>query len=89
MTDKTADGSANSVLLTKLADEFAARYRAGQRPSLRSTSTVTPTWRTRFVSCSRPWSRSSRSRTTTSNPPSPRLLRRLRVPAARRFSHPP
>ena len=27
-------GSANYVLLTQLADEFAARYRAGERPSL-------------------------------------------------------
>ncbi len=34
MSDKTSDSSANYVLLTKLADEFAARYRAGERPSL-------------------------------------------------------
>src|SRR5262249_33292770 len=27
-------GSSNYVLLTRLADEFAARYRAGERPSL-------------------------------------------------------
>src|SRR5437868_6806203 len=29
-----ADESANYILLTRLADEFAARYRAGERPSL-------------------------------------------------------
>ena len=29
-----ADNSANYILLTRLADEFAARYRAGQRPPL-------------------------------------------------------
>ena len=34
MSDKTSDSSANYVLLTRLADEFAARYRAGERPSL-------------------------------------------------------
>jgi WD40 repeat protein/predicted Ser/Thr protein kinase len=34
MTDKTTDGSAHYLMLTKLADEFAARYRDGQRPSL-------------------------------------------------------
>jgi eukaryotic-like serine/threonine-protein kinase len=34
VTDKTTDGSARYLKLTKLADEFAARYRAGQRPSL-------------------------------------------------------
>jgi WD40 repeat protein/serine/threonine protein kinase len=34
MSDETADSSANHVLLTRLADEFAARYRAGQRPPL-------------------------------------------------------
>ncbi len=30
-----ADSSANYVLLNQLADEFAARYRAGERPPLR------------------------------------------------------
>src|SRR5215468_5479441 len=30
----SSSGSANYVLLTRLADEFAARYRAGERPSL-------------------------------------------------------
>ena len=34
MSDKTSESSANYVLLTRLADEFAARYRAGERPSL-------------------------------------------------------
>ena len=34
MTDKTTGGSDHYLMLTKLADEFAARYRAGQRPSL-------------------------------------------------------
>jgi WD40 repeat protein/serine/threonine protein kinase len=34
MSDQAADSSANYVLLTRLADEFAARYRAGERPSL-------------------------------------------------------
>ena len=34
MSDKTSESSANYILLTRLADEFAARYRAGQRPSL-------------------------------------------------------
>src|ERR1700675_1921568 len=34
MPDKTSESSANYVLLTRLADEFAARYRAGERPSL-------------------------------------------------------
>ena len=34
MTDKTTDGSTRYLMLTKLADEFAAHYRAGQRPSL-------------------------------------------------------
>src|SRR5215467_4126777 len=34
MSDNTSDSSANYVLLTRLADEFAARYRAGERPSL-------------------------------------------------------
>lgn len=29
-----ADESANYLLLTRLADEFAARFRAGERPSL-------------------------------------------------------
>ena len=36
-----ADNSANYVLLNRLADEFAARYRAGQRPPL--PSPVRPT----------------------------------------------
>src|SRR5271157_4559283 len=30
----STSGSANYVLLTRLADEFAARYRRGERPSL-------------------------------------------------------
>jgi eukaryotic-like serine/threonine-protein kinase len=34
MFDKTSDSSANYVLLNRLADEFAARYRAGERPGL-------------------------------------------------------
>src|ERR1700736_4709036 len=34
MSDKASDSSANYVLLTRLADEFAARYRAGERPAL-------------------------------------------------------
>jgi WD40 repeat protein/serine/threonine protein kinase/tetratricopeptide (TPR) repeat protein len=34
VTDESADGSTHYILLTKLADEFAARYRAGQRPSV-------------------------------------------------------
>jgi WD40 repeat protein/tetratricopeptide (TPR) repeat protein len=34
VSDKTSESSANYVLLTRLADEFAARYRAGERPSL-------------------------------------------------------
>jgi WD40 repeat protein/serine/threonine protein kinase len=34
VSDKSSEGSANYVLLTRLADEFAARYRAGERPSL-------------------------------------------------------
>jgi WD40 repeat protein/serine/threonine protein kinase len=34
MSEKTSESSANYILLTRLADEFAARYRAGQRPSL-------------------------------------------------------
>jgi eukaryotic-like serine/threonine-protein kinase len=34
MADKVSDSSANYVLLTRLADEFAARYRAGERPPL-------------------------------------------------------
>src|SRR5215469_13312424 len=34
MSDQTSESSANYILLTRLADEFAARYRAGQRPPL-------------------------------------------------------
>jgi eukaryotic-like serine/threonine-protein kinase len=34
MSDKTSDSSDNYVQLTRLADEYAARYRAGERPSL-------------------------------------------------------
>jgi WD40 repeat protein/serine/threonine protein kinase len=34
MADKSSDSSANYVLLTRLADEFAARYRAGEQPAL-------------------------------------------------------
>ena len=34
MSDETSTNSADYVLLTRLADEFAARYRAGERPSL-------------------------------------------------------
>ncbi len=34
MSDKTSDSCDNYVLLTQLADEFAARYRAGERPRL-------------------------------------------------------
>ncbi len=34
MSETTSSSSANYVLLTRLADEFAARYRAGERPSL-------------------------------------------------------
>ncbi|HEV8058368.1 MAG TPA: protein kinase, partial [Gemmataceae bacterium] len=34
MSDKTSDSSANYLLLTRLADEFAARYRNGERPAL-------------------------------------------------------
>ena len=34
MSDETSASSADYVLLTRLADEFAARYRAGEQPSL-------------------------------------------------------
>ena len=34
MSDTASTSSANYVLLTRLADEFAARYRAGERPSI-------------------------------------------------------
>jgi serine/threonine protein kinase len=34
VSDKTSDSSANYLLLTRLADEFAARYRNGERPAL-------------------------------------------------------
>src|SRR5262245_21827749 len=34
MSEKVSESSANYVLLTRLADEFAARYRAGERPAL-------------------------------------------------------
>ncbi len=34
MPDETTDSAADYLLLTRLADEFAARYRAGERPSL-------------------------------------------------------
>ncbi len=34
MSDQSSDSAANYLLLTRLADEFAARYRAGQRPPL-------------------------------------------------------
>ena len=34
MSDQARSSSANYVLLTRLADEFAARFRAGERPSL-------------------------------------------------------
>ena len=36
----STSGPANYVLLTRLADEFAARYRAGERQVSRSTSTA-------------------------------------------------
>ncbi len=35
MSDSTSNHSADYVLLTRLADEFAARFRAGERPSIR------------------------------------------------------
>ncbi len=35
MPDETTDSAADYLLLTQLADEFAARYRAGERPSLK------------------------------------------------------
>jgi WD40 repeat protein/serine/threonine protein kinase len=35
VSDKTSESSANYVLLTRLADEFAARFRAGERPALK------------------------------------------------------
>lgn len=34
MSDPTSESAANYVLLTRLADEFADRYRAGERPAL-------------------------------------------------------
>src|SRR5262249_56701439 len=34
MSDEASVNSADYMLLTRLADEFAARYRAGERPSL-------------------------------------------------------
>src|SRR5262249_31711963 len=34
MSDEASVSSADYMLLTRLADEFAARYRAGERPSL-------------------------------------------------------
>jgi eukaryotic-like serine/threonine-protein kinase len=34
VSDTTAGNSANDLLLTRLADEFAARYRLGERPSI-------------------------------------------------------
>jgi hypothetical protein len=34
VSDNHSEGSANYVLLTRLADEFAQRYRRGERPSL-------------------------------------------------------
>ena len=90
MSDKTSDSSANYVLLTRLADEFAARYRAGERP--------TP------PGVHRPPSRAGRrhpravpghgrDRAGQGRPPGSRRAsggtRRSRVAAARRFSHPP
>ena len=61
MTSTTAPGNYRRCS-TRLAEEFLARYRRGERPRSRSTSTGTPSWPTRSASCSRPWSRSSRSR---------------------------
>ena len=37
MSDQTSEHSADFVLLTRLADEFAERYRRGERPSLAET----------------------------------------------------
>jgi hypothetical protein len=34
MSDPTSERSADFVLLTRLADEFAERYQRGERPSL-------------------------------------------------------
>src|SRR5215468_7142253 len=34
MSNQASESSGNYVLLTRLADEFAARYRAGERPAL-------------------------------------------------------
>src|SRR5260370_22535489 len=34
VSDKISESSANYILLTRLADEFAARYRSGERPPL-------------------------------------------------------
>ena len=34
MSDRSSESGAQYLLLTRLADEFAARYRAGERPSL-------------------------------------------------------
>ena len=50
---------------------------ANGRPC-RSTSTAIPTWPTRSASCSRPWSRSSRSRTTSRTAAEPDGRRPLR-----------
>ena len=49
-------------LLDRLAEEFAARFRRGERPRSRNTPTATRSWPRRSASSSRRWSRWSRPR---------------------------
>ena len=57
-----SSGSRDYGRFDELAEEFAGRFRRGERPSLRSTSIASRSWPTRSATCSRPWSRSSRPR---------------------------
>ncbi len=42
-------------LLDRLAEEFAERFRRGERPRLRNTPIATPSWLTTSASSSRRW----------------------------------
>ena len=49
--------SADYGRFDELAEEFAARYRRGERPNLQEYVDRCPAWPTRSARCSPPWLR--------------------------------
>ena len=60
----TSSGTRDYGRFDELAEEFAERYRRGERPSLQEYVDRLPEMADEIRECSRPWSRSNRSKGT-------------------------